>query len=358
MTAAGLRHFTPGPRQQIFVLEDGVFASGPGQRGKTRRIDSVPGYAHAVSGLKPGRAAYHPDVLGEAGPFLSRAHELQFGLAELLPYLGTLSGAPPAGVPGALDELARRARALQTAIDERLGPEPYAQALAESLGAPCAVMARAAIPIERAGRKRKSDFHVALNGHTYRYCLEHTESLNDFVRRAGVALRTHMRSTLVGDPMLKLRLKEYAGAVRAVLRRYAPEKRANYTVFHHDEQHQLQHCGGSWVLVRGPLPLRTGEGTVFVALHIRGRNRQERLSIAPAIGRSDRAFWSKSGQPARSGICMGTLPQYRRLLSSRFTDAEAVVQWLDAGAILATERPQFHRLWREREVTRKEEVPF
>jgi hypothetical protein len=43
---------------------------------------------------------------------------------------------------------------------------------------------------------------------------------------------------------------------------------------------------------------------------------------------------------------MGGGGQYRRLLSPRFSEAEAVVQWLDAGVILATGRSDFHRQWR------------
>lgn len=232
--------FNPGPRQKLFLLEEGLFASGPGARAKTQRVASVPGYAHSVSGLRPSRAPYHRDVLGEAGPFLSGIHELQFSLSELLPCLKSLSGAPPAGAPGTLDELARRAAELEKAIEDRLGPEPYAEPLAESLGAPCAVVTRAVIPIERAARKRKSDFHVELNGHTYRYCLDRTESMHDFVRRASVALREHLRSTLFADPVMKARLKEFSGAVRAVLRLYETEKRGNYTIFHRDDRHQLQ----------------------------------------------------------------------------------------------------------------------
>jgi len=350
--------FARGPRERTFLLEGGVFSAGPGPKAKVRRVGSVGDYAQAVSGIRPGRAQYHPDVLGDAGPLLARVHDLQFCLAELLPYLKSLSGAPPAGAPGTLDELARRARELEAAVDDHLALEPYAEDLAESLGAPCAILARSVIPIERATRKRKSDFHVELNGHTYRYCLDRTESLNEFVRRAGVALRAHMRVAVMSDEGTKTRLKEFSGAVHAILSLYEPEKRGSRSVFHRDDQHQLQYCGGSWLLVRGPLPVRTGQGTVFVALNVRGRTRAERLSLAPSLSRSERGLWGRSGQPVRAGLCMGTLAQYQRLLSKRFSDAEAVVQWLDAGAILATDRPEFHRMWRERTARHEEEVPF
>jgi hypothetical protein len=40
---------------------------------------------------------------------------------------------------------------------------------------------------------------------------------------------------------------------------------------------------------------------------------------------------------------MGSRKQYWRLLSDQFTDAEAVVEWLDASVILLTGRSELHR---------------
>jgi hypothetical protein len=40
---------------------------------------------------------------------------------------------------------------------------------------------------------------------------------------------------------------------------------------------------------------------------------------------------------------MGDRRQYARLLSKQFSDAEAVIEWLDAGVILATGRSDHHR---------------
>jgi hypothetical protein len=59
-------------------------------------------------------------------------------------------------------------------------------------------------------------------------------------------------------------------------------------------------------------------------------------------------LWTPQGEPAQGRFCMGSFEQYRRLLSSDyFSDAEATVQWLDAGVILATGRSAFHRQWLE-----------
>jgi hypothetical protein len=43
---------------------------------------------------------------------------------------------------------------------------------------------------------------------------------------------------------------------------------------------------------------------------------------------------------------MGGSAQYARLCSNEFSDAEAVVEWLDAGVILATGRSDYHRTLR------------
>jgi hypothetical protein len=45
-------------------------------------------------------------------------------------------------------------------------------------------------------------------------------------------------------------------------------------------------------------------------------------------------------------MCMGRPDQYRLLQSRRLTEAEAVIEWLDAGVVLATGRPELHRRWR------------
>ena len=62
-------------------------------------------------------------------------------------------------------------------------------------------------------------------------------------------------------------------------------------------------------------------------------------------------FWGPRGGPLRGGICMGSSQQYSGLSSKQFSDAEAVVEWLDAGVILVTGRSDFHRMLRAGEET-------
>jgi hypothetical protein len=346
LTQDQLRPLGSGPQRRTYLLSEGVFvAEGSSRRTAPRRRESLPAYVQTLVGTSAVRAALHPDVLGQTGPLLQHAQELQFCLVELVPYLRSLAGRPPLDT-GGVSGLGERARQIQDALGQLLRPEPYAEELAETLGAPCAILARAVMPLEPVGRKRKGDFHVDLDGRTYRYCLEHTRALPDFLRGAGGALRAHVREVVLSDDALKQMLKDFRAASRATLRRYKPSKRDGYAVFHQDDEHQLQYAGGAWLLVRRSLTIRTTDGTITVALRIRGRTRRERLSVAPSICLPGKSFWCAPGVLTRSRICMGLERQYKLLLSNRFTEAEAVVQWLDAGAILATGRPEFHRRWR------------
>ncbi len=68
MNRRDLRRLSPGPRQRIYLLREGVFAAaGPGHLGETSRVASLPSYVHAVIGREALGMALHPDVLGDAG---------------------------------------------------------------------------------------------------------------------------------------------------------------------------------------------------------------------------------------------------------------------------------------------------
>ncbi len=359
MNRRDLRRLCPGPRQRIYLLHEGVFAAaGPGHLAEASRVGSLPSYVHAMIGREALGMALHPDVLGNAGALLRRMDEFCFCLSELVPQLRALCGAEPIREPGGLEEMVKRAHELESAIAGLLMPEPYAEPLAESLRVPCTLTARAVVPLEPVSRRRKSDFVVEVDGQLYRYRLDGTETIDDFLKNAERVLLSLLRDAVGAHPELGQRLKEFRGLARSVARRYAPRRRAHYSVFHEDDEHQLQYSRGAWMLVRGPLPMRIGEGTAFVALPIRGRTRRERLSRAPAAGRSAEDFWRSPGLPARAGICMGTSAQYQWLLSKQFTDAEAVVHWLDASAILATGRSEFHRRWRALESNPEARLEF
>ncbi len=364
MIRSDLGRLTPGPRHQIYLLSEGVFvAAGSGHQGKAKLVSSLPAYLHAQIGRDPIATALHPVVLGEAGPMIRRIQELRFCLAELIPQLRALCGADPLTAPRSLEELVRRAGALESSIAGRLVDEPYTEALAEALDVPCALVARSAIPLERISRRRKSDIIVEVNGRKYRYRLDRTQALSEFLRATEQTLLGLLRGSVARGDEIRREVKDFSALGRTLFKIYRPEKHRNYTVLHHDEDHELQFSRGVWILVRGPLPMRIGAGTICVGLQIRGSSRMEYLSHAPAVGRARDGFWRSAGLLARSGMCMGTPVQYERLLGPRFSDAEAIVHWLDASANLASERSEMHRRWRDRDAEeggqlRFEMVPF
>jgi hypothetical protein len=57
-------------------------------------------------------------------------------------------------------------------------------------------------------------------------------------------------------------------------------------------------------------------------------------------------FWSAPGVPGGTPICMGLSQQFAHLHAANWTDAEALVHWLDAAAIIAGGYSEFHRMWR------------
>jgi len=118
-----------------------------------------------------------------------------------------------------------------------------------------------------------------------------------------------------------------------------------YRVMFEDDFHQLQHNHlGDFMLVRGPVQHRLVEEELCVGLSIYGKSRQQILAISPTVAPGRGEFWTPEGRPFLNPVCMGSPKQYHHLRSQQFTDAEAVVQWLDAGVIVATSRPEYHQM--------------
>ena len=341
--------------QRTYLTRDGVFASdGPSHDREPRPVGTLSDYVHTLTGHSLLASAVSAGALGEAGRYVQQIAEFEFCLSELLPLLRSLSdsGAPrvdeSAEIGKPLEALVSTAAQVQAALEEIALTERYSRALAKSLAVPCAVVGRAVIPLERIARSTAADFRIEIDGKRYRYCLENTRPLVEFIRTATQASRAHLRRAITADGKLRSMATAFLSGAQSILDRQGLENRERYLVVYRDEHHQLQLSHGSWLLVRGPVAGRQGSEAVFAALPITGRRRQRRLAYTPSVGRNDAGFWAAPGVPVRGGLCMGASAQYERLLSTDFTDAEAVVHWLDAGVILATGRSDFHRLWRAR----------
>ena len=129
-----------------------------------------------------------------------------------------------------------------------------------------AILGSAVFPLEIATRKDTSEMHVEIDGCTYGYDLDRAQAMSEFKRTVSEALRFHVRDVVLGDDQLKARIQEFRTLLRQTLRRFTLSKQEGFSLFYQDEQHQLQHSAGVWQLVRGPLQVRMGSGSVFVAL--------------------------------------------------------------------------------------------
>jgi hypothetical protein len=311
-------------------------------------------HLEVLAGRPQPRDALLGGVLGEALGTARLIDELFFCTEELLPLLRTLGGTPVprrsasarTRVPQST-ELAARAANLREAVERLIPQLDAADDLAERLGLPCAVINRDVIPLERVDEATPPEDGATIEGVHYRLRPEESRPLSELLRASRLEVGHRARQLLTADPGLTKLAAGFLDDARAVVDRCQPKRRTRYQLVHRDPDHQLHHAQGHWILVRGPVARRFGSGSVYVGLPIRGTTREERLRMGPHPSPTLAGLWTPRGVPARGGLCMGGGGQYRRLLSTRFSEAEAVVQWLDAGVILATGRSDFHREWRK-----------
>jgi hypothetical protein len=319
-----------------------------------RRIEALSTYmARLLRRTRPTMVELGNHPLREARSYVLQASEFAFCLTELLPLLRSLSGQDVNGAKGVPDvkqecrDLQVRAAELERRLKpRRLTSESMSQ-LEKALGNPCAVVGRNVIPLERVSRPRPAGRNITLAGGYYAYCLDDTRELAHIVAGATAAAQRQARRALLADAELIRVASALVADAKSILGRFHPENRGKYLIVHQDQHHQLQHNAGHWVLGRGPLKCRTSTERIYVGLHIRGRDRDKRLVLDPRPTLRPDDFWTKRGEPARGGLCVGERDQFRWLRSKRVTDAEAIVFWLDAGVVLATGQSDFHRLWRQ-----------
>jgi hypothetical protein len=294
-------------------------------------------------------------VLGEARRYAQQLKELSFCLNELMPFLRSLgkeetrSGEEPPRISAVeYQALERKALALLRHLDQPLPPLDGLDIMAAWGGVPCAIVSGDLIPLERVASGAPSGPFVTVRGARYALRTGGKRPLRDLLMDVRRAELRRAQRILSEKPELTRSATEFLGDAKSILDRCRLRVCGRYQLFHSDRHHELQHSRGFWMLVRGPVRRRTGEGSLFVGLWITGATRAKRLSVMPRPSGTREDLWTPRGEPAHGGFCMGSFDQYRRLLSSAyFTDAEATVQWLDAGAILATGRSAFHRQWRE-----------
>jgi hypothetical protein len=334
-------------------LPEGVFlapvTSGPGEG---RRVASLHEYLQGLLARRPSPGgAPVGGVLGEAWIQAQHLQVLRFCLNELTPHLRSHGGAPGGRGEGPLplpqrtfERLDGWASELLGGLDLRLPPPGSLEALGSLLKVPSMVLAGTLIPLSPIAAARRRGRPIAIGGTPYVRRDEEGRPFNEVLRELRQEQEQCLqRRTMRYSRALTRMATQLLAEVKSVLRRCAPQDCGRYQLLYCDGEHQLQHSRGHWMLVRGPVKRRMDARTLFVGLHLAGRTRRDWLTLSPRAGAHPGDFWMPGGGPLRGGLCMGHPRQYTRLLTDHFTDAEAVVEWLDAGVILLTGRSELHR---------------
>lgn len=335
----------------IVLLREGAFAvSALDGRGAIRPLTSLPHYVEALLGPAQAADASPGGVLGEARSYAQHLQTLQFCLNELIPLLRSSGEASRQCGEGSrtlpiekFRRLERRALALLPHLHAQRPPLGTPETLARLVGAPCVILGRTVIPLSPVAAAMRPASSVVVGGECYALRSENARPFPELLRDLRRTRERRVLESIGNRPELTRMASEFLGEVRPILEECDPQNRGSYQIFHSDGDHQLQHSRGHWHLVRGPVAIRMRAQSIFVGLHLFGSGRRDWLGVAPRPGAAQGDFWTPSGDPIRRGICVGDPRQYRRLLSSQFSNAEAVVEWLDAGVILITGRSEWHR---------------
>jgi hypothetical protein len=338
-------------------MRDGVFVTPAlSQHAESRRIGPLSDHVRNMVAARPQPAgALLGGVLGEARRYAQQLRELYFCLNELMPFLRSLGqeetrrceDLPRISAPE-YQALERQAPELLWHLDRPLPPLEGLDIMAACGGVPCAIVSGNVIPLERVASGAPSGPFVTVRGGRYALRTGEKRPLRDLLMGMRREEVRRAQQILSDKPELTRAATEFLDDAKSILDRCRLRDCGRYQLFHSDRHHELQHSRGSWLLVRGPVATRAGKGSLFVGLPITGATRAKRFSLMPRPSGTREGLWTPRGEPAQGGLCMGSFAQYRRLLSDAyFTDAEATVQWLDAGVILATGRSAFHHQWRE-----------
>lgn len=336
-----------------FLLPEGIFVAPALNRGAAARPSAslpVPGPLGMLRMPPQPAEARLPGVLGEACRYAKQLPVLRFCVNELLPLLrssgnGVLhcGGAELPLSPIAFQSLERRGLELVPRLHELLHRLGTPAALARRLAAPCAIAGGRVIPLSPVTGAEPPHTLIEVRGR--RYVLRGEEA-RPYASLLADLRREQERRTeeIVQQRSLLGRMaSEFLADVKSILDRCRPKDRGGHQLFFHDLDHQLQHSRGHWLLMRGPVATRLREGSAFVGLHLIGRSRREWLAVPPRPSPAQHGFWAPDGSPLLAGICVGDWGQYQRLCSDWFTDAGAVIEWLDAGVILVTSRSAIHQ---------------
>lgn len=358
----GVRRRPESASRLTYFLGEGVFVAPVTSRpGQGRRIASLSEYLRLLLARRPSPGAPVGGVLGEAWTHARHLQVLRFCLDELAPHLRSFGGASGGRHDGMLplpprtfERLDGWAQELLRSVDGSLPPPGSLEGIDALLTVPSVLSGGMLIPLSPVAAASPADLPIALGDRLYIPCGKEARPFEEVLREVRREQERWVQRSIRARRALTRTAWQFLEEVKSILERCAPRDCGRYQLFYRDREHQLQHSRGHWILVRGPLTRRVDGQALFAGLRLAGRTRRDWLGVAPHPGVQQGQFWAPDGNPLQGGVCMGDPGQYSRLLSPQFTDAGAVVEWLDAGVILLTGRSALHRRLRE---PREERLP-
>jgi len=370
---AGLRHghplnlFAKAGLTPLYILGDDIFAAPnrprlssvlPRARPTSRgRLGTLSGWMKLLLNRRMEQVR---DPLTEARLLRERMDEFVFCVQELIPLVFSLdnprsgTGIPWREINLLLERLVEKTADFRCAAVE-LDSTSLAAMGREVFRPPACVANGQVIPLE--ALKSPIAGSVVLDGVPYASRPERSRSLADAVAYAEALLEAAVQG---GSTVREESLKGASDLVRGceeLISLFGPVPGKGYRVLHRDSLHEVQYNRAHFALVRGPLRMRNNRHTViYVGLPILGKTREQRLASAPRALTHPAQLWTSAGVPLVGGLCMGDRRQYMQLLRSTWTEAESIVEWIDAAVILATGRSALHRQRRSRRIAAQRTV--
>jgi hypothetical protein len=320
----------------------------------TRLVGSLDVYVHTVL-MRPLQAGAQPGgIFDDVRRFGRQLNTLRFCINDLMPLLRTMRRSP--------ERVAQSEEPIPEATVCLLGQQTQellhqiklppleletSEELAKLFGAPCAIVGPTLVPLKPVLGVPPDNSIACVLETSFIPRTDGARALREVLEELKLKRKDRALQRLRDRPELNRMATDLLSEMKRILERRQLEDCGAYQVFHRDSDHQLQHSCGNWILVRGPVASRLDRGDIFVGLPLVGDQRRKWIATMPNSSDSVGGFWGPNGRPTRGYVCMGDAPQYTRLLSKDFTDAEAVVEWLDAGVIVATGRSRLHKQLRD-----------
>ena len=340
---------------RLFVVGDTVYVSPtPHLVGEQHELGSFSNFVKSYA----RQAARFPDLTGES-PVVERArrvtaqhYAIRFCLNDLFNTLKSRQSLNEQDEflherARLFSSLASHIRAFRRNSPSNIVETNIADEFRKHFLPPCAIDAESIAPLKEVPAMSSKEECFRIGDQYFRLNNKRSQPLNEAIE----AIKTRaLANGQAAGPKLT-RTTELAKTVLADLSQlfstYSGSDHGTYRVIHTDPCHELQHnARGDFVLVQGPVQHRLAAGKLCIGLAIQGKSRQQMLHVSPTTAPNREKFWTEEGLPQTNAICMGRPMQYRHLNSQQYTDAEAVIQWLDAGVIVATARPEYHLVHR------------